>query len=136
MDPFKERKDAQKLKDKVVKYAALENVTQTARIFLRDDDPRYWQEAFPILVSTEFGSTRMALVCSAFETFDGLETELRDTLKIPANKSITPIVYWISTELVSAHNVDEKNLYATLRMMQARPGKDLLVAEIGDAKKT
>lgn len=120
--------DVQKQRNAVLKSGYLEYATRAAIRCLGHEDPRYEQETFPILVSNKDGSKKTPIVCSTIEDFLKFKADLMEILTIPAFTSVKLIVFWDSIkqgEPVS-HVVDGRNLYATLRMMQARPGKDIL----------
>ena len=129
MDDNSVKMNAQELRKKVLENADLQNVTQTAKIFLGDDDPRYWQEAFPILVASKHSAEKkFALVCTAFETLLQFQSEVQKTLGHTPSRPLSFNVCWNSNQK-GCQLLNDENLYAILKMVQARPGKDIFLIE-------
>ena len=129
-EELNELKEAEEL-EKVKSQAQGHLTTAATYLFKKKDLSRYREETFPILVCRGEGYRQplRIVICTTMETFEAFENDMRNFMGMETG-AIVDFGFLRNSEesdpKTSAIRVRAENFHALLRMMQARPCKDIL----------
>ena len=127
----KQLEETEKLKE-VKSQAATYLTTAAANLFEKEDLSRYREETFPILVSHKphyhHSVALRVIICTAMEPFEVFKNDLKKSLRVGTEQSVNINFLQDSKGRPEGPNiyVNAESLHGILRLMQARPGKDML----------